>query len=140
MIVLLGSPGTAKDTGLIFVSNEKSNNITVLAPMPGSRADLWRMAFASGPKIELSVYYNETRTHLGLEDAPLPRPAQRAGTIVSVPILSALHHRYARTRFSGNIPLLRSDTIVGRHSQSAHGSNSSSIALLRIRNDPWVLC
>ena len=45
-----------------------------------------------------SLYYNETRTHLGLDkDTPLPRPAQRAGTIVSVPILSALHHRYART-------------------------------------------
>jgi hypothetical protein len=27
------SSGTAKDTGLIFVSNEKTNNITVLAPM-----------------------------------------------------------------------------------------------------------
>ena len=45
-----------------------------------------------------SLYYNETRTHLGLDkDTPLPRAAQRAGTIVSVPILSALHHRYART-------------------------------------------
>ena len=45
-----------------------------------------------------SAYYNETRTHLGLDkDTPLPRPTQRAGTIVSVPVLSALHHRYART-------------------------------------------
>ena len=45
-----------------------------------------------------SAYYNETRTHLGLEkDTPLSRPAQRFGTIVSVPILSGLHHRYART-------------------------------------------
>jgi transposase InsO family protein len=45
-----------------------------------------------------SAYYNETRTHLGLDkDAPLPRPAQRTGAIVSVPILSALHHRYVRT-------------------------------------------
>jgi len=44
------------------------------------------------------LYYNETRTHLGLDkDTPLPRPTQRAGTIVSVPVLSALHHRYART-------------------------------------------
>ena len=44
-----------------------------------------------------SLYYNETRTHLGLDkDTPLPRPAQRSGPIVSVPILSGLHHCYAR--------------------------------------------
>src|SRR5262245_65645369 len=43
-----------------------------------------------------SVYYNETRTHLGLsKDTPLPRPVQRSGTIVAMPILSGLHHRYA---------------------------------------------
>jgi len=42
-------------------------------------------------------YYNETRTHLGLDkDTPLPRPAQRSGTILSTPILSGLHYRYAR--------------------------------------------
>jgi transposase InsO family protein len=45
-----------------------------------------------------SLYYNQTRTHLALDkDTPLPRPAQRSGTIVSVPILSGLHHCYART-------------------------------------------
>jgi transposase InsO family protein len=44
-----------------------------------------------------ALYYNEARTHLGLnEDTPLPRPVQRVGTIVSVPILSGLHHCYAR--------------------------------------------
>src|SRR5262249_33100561 len=44
-----------------------------------------------------SLYYNETRTHLGLgKDAPLRRSAQRSGTIVTTPILSGLHHRYAR--------------------------------------------
>jgi len=43
------------------------------------------------------VYYNETRTHLGLsKDTPLPRPVQRSGAIVAMPILSGLHHRYAR--------------------------------------------
>jgi transposase InsO family protein len=42
-------------------------------------------------------YYNETRTHLGLgKDAPLQRAVQRSGTIVATPILSGLHHRYAR--------------------------------------------
>jgi hypothetical protein len=44
-----------------------------------------------------SLYYNETRTHLGLrKDAPLRRAVQRTGTIVTSPILSGLRHRYAR--------------------------------------------
>ena len=34
-----------------------------------------------------SLYYNETRTHLGLgKDAPLRRSVQRSGTIVTTPI------------------------------------------------------
>ena len=44
-----------------------------------------------------SDYYNESRTHLGLgKDAPLGRCIERSGTIVTTPILSGLHHRYAR--------------------------------------------
>ena len=44
-----------------------------------------------------SRYYNETRTHLGLsKDAPGRRAVQRSGTIIAIPILSGLHHRYAR--------------------------------------------
>ena len=44
-----------------------------------------------------SRYYNQTRTHLSLEkDAPLGRAIQRHGAIVTVPILSGLHHCYAR--------------------------------------------
>jgi transposase InsO family protein len=44
-----------------------------------------------------SSYYNEARTHLGLDnDTPLGRPVQRSGTIIAVPVLSGLHHRYAR--------------------------------------------
>ena len=44
-----------------------------------------------------SSYYNEARTHLGLwKDTPLPRAVQISGAIVAVPILSGLHHRYAR--------------------------------------------
>ena len=39
-----------------------------------------------------SVYYNETRTHLGLDkDTPLPRPIQRTGTIEAKPVLFGLH-------------------------------------------------
>ena len=44
-----------------------------------------------------TLYYNETRTHLGLrKDAPLGRAVQRSGTIVAIPVLSGLHHRYTR--------------------------------------------
>src|SRR6266478_2745049 len=44
-----------------------------------------------------SSYYNQTRTHLALrKDAPLRRAVQASGTIITTPILSGLHHRYAR--------------------------------------------
>jgi transposase InsO family protein len=44
-----------------------------------------------------SIYYNETRTHLGLaKDAPIRRAVQRSGPIVATPILSGLHHTYCR--------------------------------------------
>src|ERR1700757_127735 len=44
-----------------------------------------------------SLYYNETRTHLGLsKDAPLRRAVQRGGAIVAAPVLGGLHHRYMR--------------------------------------------
>jgi transposase InsO family protein len=44
-----------------------------------------------------ALYYNEARTHLGLDkDTPLPRAVQRTGNIVSVPVLAGLHHRYVR--------------------------------------------
>jgi hypothetical protein len=44
-----------------------------------------------------ALYYNETRTHLGLaKDAPRRRAVQRCGDIVTTPILSGLHHCYAR--------------------------------------------
>jgi len=44
-----------------------------------------------------SLYYNETRTHLGLaKDAPIRRAVQPFGSIVIAPTLSGLHHSYAR--------------------------------------------
>jgi len=44
-----------------------------------------------------AAYYNGLRTHLVLDkDAPLTRPVQSVGRIVSVPILGGLHHHYAR--------------------------------------------
>jgi transposase InsO family protein len=42
-------------------------------------------------------YYNDIRTHRSLnKDAPVSRPDQRTGIIVSYPILGGLHHHYAR--------------------------------------------
>ncbi len=42
-------------------------------------------------------YYNETRTHLALgKETPEPRPVQRVGRIVSVPLVGGMHHRYVR--------------------------------------------
>jgi len=44
-----------------------------------------------------SVYYNDTRTHLGLgKDAPLGRAVERSGAVAAIPVLCGLHHRYAR--------------------------------------------
>jgi transposase InsO family protein len=42
-------------------------------------------------------YYNETRTHRSLDkDAPISRPVQRTGSIISHALLGGLHHRYVR--------------------------------------------
>ena len=42
-------------------------------------------------------YYNGTRTHLALaEDSPLTRSVQAIGSILPLPILGGLHHRYVR--------------------------------------------
>jgi transposase InsO family protein len=43
------------------------------------------------------TYYNEARTHLSLrKDAPIHRPIQRFGRIISVPVLGGLHRQYCR--------------------------------------------
>ena len=48
-----------------------------------------------------SLYYNETRTHLGLaKDAPIRRAVQGSGLIVTRPILSGLHHSGFDTPYS----------------------------------------
>jgi hypothetical protein len=42
-------------------------------------------------------YYNEMRTHRSLDrDAPLLRPVQRIGSIMSHALLGGLHHHYVR--------------------------------------------
>ena len=44
-----------------------------------------------------AAYYNQTRTHLALQkDAPLPRAVQSSGSVVAIPVLAGLHHRYRR--------------------------------------------
>jgi len=45
------------------------------------------------------AYYHESRTHLSLvKDAPVPRPVQppEGGTVVAIPQVGGLHHRYER--------------------------------------------
>jgi hypothetical protein len=84
------------------------------ASMVNSYPDLGRTAFAMVLSL-YSLYYNGTRTHLGLgEDAPLPPSVQRSGTIVTTPILSGLHHRYVRISF-----LIRTGIPADYHSASA---------------------
>jgi transposase InsO family protein len=42
-------------------------------------------------------YYNHARTHLALaKDSPLGRPVQTTGSVMAIPFLSGLQHRYAR--------------------------------------------
>lgn len=42
-------------------------------------------------------YYNRSRTHLALnKDSPVRRGIQKKGTIISIPKLGGLHHRYER--------------------------------------------
>jgi putative transposase len=48
---------------------------------------------------EYVAYYNESRTHLGIEkDCPVPRAIQfpDEGEIVATPVLGGLHHSYRR--------------------------------------------
>jgi hypothetical protein len=42
-------------------------------------------------------YYNRARTHLNHgKDAPIGRPVQSFGRIITEPMVAGLHHRYAR--------------------------------------------
>jgi len=103
--------------GHVFTSRVRSMGIRDRPISPGSpwqngiaerligtvrRECLDQMVIFSEPHLRriLSVYttyYNQARTHLALrKDAPLPRVVQRCGTIVATPILSGLHHQYAR--------------------------------------------
>jgi transposase InsO family protein len=44
-----------------------------------------------------ATYYNHVRPHLALaKDAPLVRPAQRFGRVITRPILGGLYHQYCR--------------------------------------------
>jgi hypothetical protein len=44
------------------------------------------------------TYYHESRTHLGLDkQCPHVRQVSSVGTIVQIPHLGGLHHRYERT-------------------------------------------
>jgi len=58
------------------------------------------------------------------KDTPIGRHIERSGTIVTTPILSGLHHRYARIWFSGRTGP-RGSCVEGHRRQEAHLSNAS---------------
>jgi transposase InsO family protein len=44
-----------------------------------------------------AAYYNSARTHRSLDmDAPMPRPVQQIGRIMSHVMVGGLHHQYVR--------------------------------------------
>ena len=58
---------------------------------------VWSEAHLRRQLAAYQIYYNAARTHLGIaKDSPDHRPTQSYGTIVAVPVLGGLHHRYAR--------------------------------------------
>jgi hypothetical protein len=76
----------------------KSRPLVNASPVPiAATIALEMIGPIPGTLTSYSLYYNETRTHLGLgKDAPLRRSVQRSGTIFVTPLLSGLRHRYAR--------------------------------------------
>jgi transposase InsO family protein len=58
---------------------------------------VWSEAHLSHILEEYTLYYNATRTHLGLDkDAPNRRPIQSRGNIIAGAVLGGLHHQYSR--------------------------------------------
>ncbi len=46
---------------------------------------------------EYTMYYQNSRTHLGLaKDTPISRPVSASGSILAIPHVGRLHHRYDR--------------------------------------------
>ena len=73
-------------------------------------------------------YYNEVRTHRSLDkDAPLSRPVQLTGTIMSHAPLDGLHHHYVQFKFlvHTGVALLRAgrvlDKLKGENEDQRHG-------------------
>src|ERR1700745_4108052 len=99
----------------------KSRPLVNASPVPiAATIALEMIGPIPGTLTSYSIYYNESRTHLGLgKDAPLRRSVQRSGTIIVTPILSGLHHRYRADMIFGNdryqrVPAER-QAIVQRH-------------------------
>jgi hypothetical protein len=62
--------------------------------MPGTKK---LPALRSGGRYFVDLY-NAVWTHLSLnKDAPIHRPIQRFGRIISAPVLGGLHHQYCQT-------------------------------------------
>ena len=58
---------------------------------------VWSEAHLRRVLRQYTLYYNATRTHLGLrKDAPNHRPVERCGRIIACDFLGGLHHQYCR--------------------------------------------
>ena len=58
---------------------------------------VWSEAHLRRVLRQYTLYYNATRTHLGLrKDAPNHRPVKRCGRIIACDFLGGLHHQYCR--------------------------------------------
>jgi hypothetical protein len=74
----------------------------MMAVLAGKHDDICQKGYTDGREVHAGIacpvaFYNEMRTHHGLsKDARISRAVQRSGTIVTMPILSGLHHCYAR--------------------------------------------
>src|SRR5262249_32660683 len=84
---------------------------------------------------EYARYYNTARTHRSFDqDAPVSRPVQQIGRIVSYALVGGLHHQYVRIRFSARTPA-GSSTSVSARRLAARKSRLSTIAAVSVR---WV--
>lgn len=82
-----------------------------------------------------SLYYNQTRTHLGLsKDTPLGRAVQRSGSVVATPILSGLASSLCTDMIFGNDNRARFPVLALFRRRPPGRVNGTVICRVRIRN------
>jgi len=82
-------------------------------------------------------YYNETRTHRSSDkDAPILRPVQRTGGIISHALLGGLHHHYVRVWVFGTHSGPRHAVLRGRVIRRTAARSQPFWPRTRQRNSP----